>query len=501
MIPDVLEYLLRLTVIWMVLLAYYFIALRRSGFAVQRFYLLGSLAFGLVVPLLPALGGGLPMVNLPSVTYVAEPYFYTGEAAAEATGFTWSWSAVLPWLYLTGVVFFAARTLVQWKGLWQWRTSGRTDRYDGYRVIRHRGITGPFVAFGCIFMPAEMPDADLEHTALIHEAAHLRARHHYDTLLLTIGSLLLWFHPLFWMLRSLLATVHEYEADAAVIQRVPVRTYGLQLLKSTLMASSTHAPDLQLDSLHGGFVSKILIWLRPNSGFAVSPPQQTTGAEGQVDESIPPSGPAGYPGLFSSPIKKRITMITDKTRARKLRLLPLFTLCLLLAGLVVACSDMGESVAAPAQETAIEIIEGPVENSLADTDRSGGFYADTEDLDASMNAYLKDIYQEIRYPAAARSTGTSGKFRAKLRLGTDGKMETINIGKFTDDHAGGPPAFPEIVIVGYLPEKTSGPETPGLIVDEIDRVLNETDRFKPMFKGGVPARQSMNLDFTFKLEK
>jgi outer membrane biosynthesis protein TonB len=194
-------------------------------------------------------------------------------------------------------------------------------------------------------------------------------------------------------------------------------------------------------------------------------------------------------------------MITAKNRARKLRLLTLLTLCLLLAGLAVACSDLGDSVAAPTEEVTQEIVEGPVENSLTDTDRSGGFYADTDNPDASMNTYLKEIYQEIRYPATARSSGTSGKFRAKLVLGTNGEIETINISEFTDKLAGGPPAFPEVVIVGDAPNNLAGAETPEVLTKEIDRVLNAMKKFQPMTKGGKPTRQSLNIDFTFKFRK
>ncbi len=444
MTPDILEYLLRLTVIWAVLAAYYFLALRRAGFAAQRFYLLGTLVFGLVVPLLPALGGGLPVVGLPSVTYVAEPYFYTGYAVAETTGFNWSWSVVLPWLYGLGVVFFAARTLVQWRGLWSWASSGEQGRYDGYRVVRHRAITGPFVAFGVIFLPAAMPDAKLEHTALIHEASHLRARHHYDTLLLTIGSLLLWFHPLFWMLRRLLATVHEYEADAAVIQRVPVRTYGLQLLHATL-------------------------------------------------------GPAGFPGLFSSPIKKRITMITTKNRARKLRLLPLLTLCLLLAGLVVACSDLGEQAAIPLnnENPLSEIVLGP-ENTLTPDEYpkpvSAGNAAPT------FETLIKSFYQEIRYPAAARAAGKTGFVRLEVSLSESGKILSINnIGltkKEDEDQSN------NLVVVGHS-EATTQSFSPGVSVftDELERLVNELAPFTPAKLDGKAVPFTISFDVEFKLEE
>lgn len=465
MTPEILEYLLRLTVIWAVLLAYYFVALRRAGFAAQRFYLLGTLAFGLVVPLLPVLGGGLPVAGLPSVTYVAEPFFYTGGAEVETAASSWSWFTVLPWLYLTGLAFFLARTLVQWKGLWHWVSSGTTDRYDGYRVVRHGNINGPFVAFGCIFLPTEMTDADLEHTALIHEASHLRARHHYDTLLLTIGSLLLWFHPLFWMLRSLLATVHEYEADAAVIQRVPVRTYGLQLLHASL-------------------------------------------------------GPAGYPGLFSSPITKRIAMITDKTRGRKLRLLPLLTLCLLLAGLVVACSDVEEDIAIPLDnynpfsEMDVDPFEhmeepevggaedGPVQFKLdGSLDEERMDYI-TEYIKVFRPELIKAAYTAVRYPAAARSSGTEAIVRAVIKIPNEGSIELDALYLPTEKQIAEGPGSLELTIIGQPAEEVKGPARTDLLKQEVRRVVGQLKGFtSPLVEGSSKTSISIVVDFNFKLEE
>lgn len=465
MTPEILEYLLRLTVIWAVLAAYYFLALRRADFSAQRFYLLGTLAFGLVVPLLPALGGGLPVVGLPSVTYVAEPYFYTGEVAVETAGFNWSWYAVLPWLYFAGVAFFTARTLVQWNGLRRLASSGKSDRYDGYRVIRHRGITGPFVAFGCIFLPAEMSDAKLEHTALIHEASHLRARHHYDTLLLTIGSLLLWFHPLFWMLRRLLATVHEYEADAAVILTVPARTYGLQLLQSSL-------------------------------------------------------GPAGFPGLFSSPIKNRITMITTKNRARKLRLLPLLTLCLLLAGLVVACSDLGEDAAIPLENhnpfsemdvDPFEFMEEPEvqEEGTPPLNFSVNGELTDEKLDQITEyakrlspEFTKAAYAQVKYPAAARISGTEAVVRAVIKIQNKGALKLEALYLPTEKQIAKVPGTLDLTITSYPSEKIVGTAQPEILKEEVRRVISQLENFAPPGIEGISEMStSLIIDFNFKLEK
>lgn len=445
MTPEILEYLLRLTVIWAALLAYYFLALRQANFAAQRFYLLGTLAFGLVVPLLPALGGGLPSVGLPSVTYLAEPYFYTGdgEAAAVVSSKPWSWALVLPWLYCLGVAFFAARTLVQWNGLRRWVSSGENGRYDGYRVIRHRGINGPFVAFGMIFLPTQMSDANLERTALLHEASHLRARHHYDTVLLTTGSLLLWFHPLFWMLRRLLATVHEYEADAAVIQQVSVRTYGLQLLKSSL-------------------------------------------------------GPAGFPGLFSSPIKHRIDMITTKNRARQLRLLPLLTLCLLLAGLIVACSDVGEDISPSLTDEVpgLELITGPEPVLTPDEYPKP---ASAVDAPPTLETLIKSFYQEIRYPATARAAGETGFVRLEVGLSESGEILTINNVGLTKEQEDDPSN--NLVVVGHS-DATTQQFSPGAsaFTSELDRLVNELAPFTPAKLNGKAIPFTISFDIEFKLE-
>ena len=124
---------------------------------------------------------------------------------------------------------------------------GQASTFRSYAVIRHAGVRGPYAAFGRIFLPRSL-DAGLLTTALIHEAAHLRARHHYDTLFLTVLAGLCWFHPLFWLLRRALSTVHEFQADAATVREVPLRTYGHQLLKSTLrpgLALGLHASPLK----------------------------------------------------------------------------------------------------------------------------------------------------------------------------------------------------------------------------------------------------------------
>jgi len=175
-------------------------------------------------------------------------------------------------------------------------------------------------------------------------------------------------------------------------------------------------------------------------------------------------------------------------------------LVLLLGGLTVACSDLGEESVSPAEVPLTETVTGP-ETTPPSTNREGGYYADTDDLQISMDAYLTTLYKNVKYPAAARKSGTTGKFRARMRLGLNGKIETLDILPFTNERAGGPPAAQEIVVVGQTAGDVKGKKVPEALTAEIDRVLHESDNFTRLLIDGVPTKQTMNVDFTFKLEE
>ncbi|WP_020571781.1 M56 family metallopeptidase, partial [Neolewinella persica] len=405
------------------------------------FFLLGGWLFGLLVPLLPGLEGevSLPVANLPKISF-------SGPAAAAMTveivaESTWSFTDFLPWLYLFGVLIFGARPLVQGWLTEQYLRTGRRSTFSGYPVIRHARIRSPFAARGYVFLPAGMTDASLENTALLHETAHLRARHHYDKFLLTLGSILLWFHPLTWAYRRLLATVHEYEADAAVLERVPARTYGLQLLHCSL-------------------------------------------------------GPTGGLGLFSSPLKQRIEMIANKTRERKLRFLPLLSLCVLVTGLLLFCSDV-KAQDLPAAE-----------NSIAEKDQprpydptKGDAYLVTEPdptllSEETLQGLIKDIQQNITYPKAARETGLTGRLRIVSLMDESGKILFSSHEKSSKKAP-----IAEIVVVGKGKAKGSSEAGDTMFLDAVGGVMVQKQLTVPSTAEGKPAVVIFALEFVFKLEE
>ena len=430
------DFLPRATVIWGALAAYYLVWGRGFSPRAQRIFLLGSWLAGFGIPLLPALSlGGVPLaVDVPVMRYVG---FAAGETPPITTtpqvlSNPFNWWQLLPIFYLTGLVLLVARARVQGRVIKQSMADGQREDFAGHPVVRSQHVTTPFAHRGRIFLPLVLSDPALTHTALIHEAAHLRLRHQIDKDFLTVCCLLLWFHPFVWVYRRLLATVHEYEADAAVLATVPRRVYARQLL------------------------------------FAAQ-------------------GPVRGMGLFSSPLKQRITMITNRETHRRLRLLPAAALLVLLSGLFLACN-----ADADLQD---------LEPSVADPELTRGvLYRDAPDMAASMNTLIKDIYQEIRYPASARNSGLTGRYRAKISIDETGQVSTVSAQPFAESDQAAPPAHPELTIVGY---GTAAPDPAADASDlsaEIERALAKLGTFKPAYRKGKPYRGALVLDFNFILE-
>jgi hypothetical protein len=361
MTNELLEFSLRASVIWGALLGYYFLVLQRNdNWRLRRVFLLSAWIMGLLIPVLPSLSLApeIPVVRLvlPEVAFGSEMPALAGPEVTTSQGYV---VPLMLSIYLLGLSLVFARALVHGWRIMRWSREGEKSTYLGYRVVRHGSVTSPFAAWGRIFLPLRGLEAAVENIALIHEAAHLRQRHHYDTFLMMIGQIVFWFHPLQWVFGRQLSDLHEFEADAAVTQLVPVRTYGFHLLQSSL-------------------------------------------------------APTGALGLFSSPLQKRITMMT-KTKVRQpLRTLSLFGLLGLVSILIVACSELTED--ALPSEAPLPSVE-----RLAGEDGSAG-------VDTSLgNDFSKRIQRRALSADEASLGGFTDAVEADILLSGSGDVLDVTL--------------------------------------------------------------------------
>jgi TonB family protein len=69
---------------------------------------------------------------------------------------------------------------------------------------------------------------------LAHELAHVQLRHTYDVLYYELLSVAIWFNPVIWFLKQELRYVHEFQADARVLEQHQPQEYVTLLSKEVL---------------------------------------------------------------------------------------------------------------------------------------------------------------------------------------------------------------------------------------------------------------------------
>lgn len=153
-------------------------------------------------------------------------------AAPVSAAAPFPWAALLGGLYLAGVLVAACRMVWSLAAVVRVIRRGRRERLaDGVVLVRTPQPVTPF-SWGRYVVLAETEPAEEVATILLHERAHVRLHHTWDLLFADLAGCLQWFNPAVWLLRRELCTIHEYEADRAVLEAgTDARTYQLLLVR------------------------------------------------------------------------------------------------------------------------------------------------------------------------------------------------------------------------------------------------------------------------------
>lgn len=186
---------------------------KETFFRTNRFGLLAITFLSLVLPLL----------NLSGI--IQEHYIYFPEMIIMAqkkdlvtTNDTihWHWPCAI--CYLSGVIFFLIRKVNEYVKLKRTILQGRLWIHDenGIRIHCHINPTVPFSWMSHIVI-SEKDYLENGKQILLHETAHIRCRHSWDTIWLSFMEILQWFNPFVWMLSKDMNAIHEFEADRMVL--------------------------------------------------------------------------------------------------------------------------------------------------------------------------------------------------------------------------------------------------------------------------------------------
>lgn len=182
---------------------------------------------------------------------------------APAEGNIPTWMDLLTWIYLVGVAVMTIITIAQIISLVRFMSGGlRHTDSQGNTVILHNCEFPPFSIFRYIVMSVKDYEQHSQYI-LSHEQEHIRLGHTYDILLLQVVKIIQWFNLFIWFVGRDLKSVHEYEADQAVInQGIDAKSYQ-QILVTKVVGNRLQPFTNNLN--HGSLKKRITMMYKKKS--------------------------------------------------------------------------------------------------------------------------------------------------------------------------------------------------------------------------------------------
>ena len=153
------------------------------------------------------------------------------EASTKITGRSIDLKLILAILYtLVGVVSLALLAYNTAR-IYRLRSKSKLTYEEDYTLAEHEDIKTPFSFIRTIFMGFNYEPQE-RRQILTHEASHVRHRHSYERLFMSVLRSVFWFNPFFWMAEKDLEEVQEWEADKDVLDEGwNLKTYRTTIFK------------------------------------------------------------------------------------------------------------------------------------------------------------------------------------------------------------------------------------------------------------------------------
>ena len=163
-------------------------------------------------------------------------------------------------LFLLGMAVMVARLVMSQISVWRVVRSGEQRPLDGDVMLSVvEKLPTPFSWFSCVVVDKDDEQSNLD-LVLEHELAHIRLHHSWDVLAVDIALCVWWFNPALWLLRRELQSLHEYQADDAVLRKgIDAKTYQIKRAVGSRLHSVANCLN------HSNLKNRITMMCKKNS--------------------------------------------------------------------------------------------------------------------------------------------------------------------------------------------------------------------------------------------
>ena len=475
----------------------YRLALSRTTFhGFNRYVLLSSLALASVLPLIHLQGLGIKAAGpvaymLNEITVYADGSTHIAPAAAQAANGVGIVS-VLTLVWLAGVTVCLMRVaigIISSEFICHHRSRKLSD---GSRLVITGRNLAPFSwrKFIVISRKDYESNGDL---IVAHEQAHIRLHHSVDLVLAQLFCAVQWFNPAAWMLKRSLLEVHEYEADASVLERgFDECRYQICLVRAALQGRfavttnnfancSTKKRIVMMKRISTNPWARMRVLLMlPAAAFAIvmasacksdeseSPVKSQDGLSGQESVEVLPNGQNTQDLILNLPGVEMDADGNITVNGKKVSRILINGQELDEKNLPAAGSDERRAL-----ERAAEVL-GSVDGEKNASDPDDDVFAVVEEQpefpggQESLLGYLKS---NLRYPKECSDNNIQGRVLVTFVVNKDGKICDAEVVKSVHD----------------------------ALDAEALRVVNSMPAWKPGAQGGKPVRVKYTVPVTFRM--
>ncbi|WP_236975109.1 M56 family metallopeptidase [Membranihabitans maritimus] len=216
----------------LILIVFYFLVLEREKtFIFNRYFLLFSIVFSLVLPLLPVhhINSSHLPESIPLIYKSLETSFSGVDNPINQSG-KHSMRMGLVIIYLVVAGFLIIRFTMNLHQIFYLINKSRIIKYKQVHLVLVSDQQLVYSFMNYIFLPEkDYKNGDINKQVIHHEMAHISQKHTWDVVALEFLICFLWFNPLLLLYRKALTTNHEYLADDSVV-RITGDQYSYQYL-------------------------------------------------------------------------------------------------------------------------------------------------------------------------------------------------------------------------------------------------------------------------------
>lgn len=330
-----------------------------------------------------------------------------------------------------------------------------------------------------------------EKAILMHEHEHIRRHHSWDVVLVNILTSLQWFNPTILMLRSDLQTIHEYEADAAVLSGgVDIRQYQYLLIRKAVATSGYSVVNGINHSTLKNRIAMINFkkntrhaWLKalyvlPVVAISLVASARTV-TDYKVVETQNPAPVAGKTAVKAMPAVSNTdaTPVVNNTNAED-----------------ISAVSNTEAMSTPQTEPA---------TAQQDDNKVWDIVEEMPTYPGGQSALMQYLAQTVKYPVIAQQAGVQGRVIVRFVVNADGSISDTEIAS-NNGHAAEPAG---IEVTAYAKktedvkdEVEAEEKGKAALGEEALRVVKAMPKWNPGKQQGKAVKVKYHMPITFRLQ-